>query len=181
MPSDINKTGGLPEQLTLFVGEKVMLRYNVATEKGLVNGAMVEIIDIIWHLYRRDQLYVSDIPDVLIKFNGIRDHLNRPIRINFPAKHSSATASRRMLPLILCWASTVHKMQGSTVDRAVINLGPSVFAPGQAYVAMSRVRSLEGLVFEELDCTKLMGKHVCNSSALSEMERLRKLPNYLLH
>lgn len=83
-----------------------------------------------------------------------------------------------MLPLILCWAVTVHKMQGSTVDRAVINFGSKVFAPGQAYVALSRVRSIDGVRLDELDCLKLLGKKVCNMKALEEMERLRKLSNY---
>jgi ATP-dependent DNA helicase PIF1 len=64
IPTDINKTGGLPKELTIFVGAKVMLRYNVDTQKGLVNGAMGEIEEIIWPNYRRDQIYQQDIPKV---------------------------------------------------------------------------------------------------------------------
>jgi len=80
-----------------------------------------------------------------------------------------------MLPLILSWAFTVHKIQGSTVDYAVIYLGPKLFAEGQAYVSLSLVRSLDGLRIEELDNSKLTGKKPCNNDALEGMDRMRKL------
>lgn len=54
-------------------------------------------------------------------------------------------------PLILSWAMTIHKSQGSTLDAAIMNLGPGVFSVGQTYVALSRVRSLEGVYLTEFD------------------------------
>jgi len=48
-------------------------------------------------------------------------------------------------PLRLAWAVTIHKSQGQTYDRARIDLGPRAFAPGQTYVALSRLRTLDGL------------------------------------
>jgi len=80
-----------------------------------------------------------------------------------------------MLPVILSWAVTVHKIQGSIIDNAIVYLGPKLFAEGQAYVTLSRICSLDGLVIEELDCTKLTGDKCCNKSAIAEMERLRRL------
>jgi hypothetical protein len=50
-------------------------------------------------------------------------------------------------PIKLAWAVTVHKSQGLTFDRAIIDVGQA-FAPGQVYVALSRLRSLDGLVLK---------------------------------
>ncbi|GFQ95677.1 ATP-dependent DNA helicase [Trichonephila clavata] len=154
-----------------------MLRYNVDVSKGLVNGAIGHITEIIWPCFRRAQMYDTDIPSVRIDFGKDGAHLIQPKTVQFPAKYSHGTAERRMLPIILCWAcGTVHKMQGSTVDHAVVYLGSKLFAAGQAYVALSRVKSLEGLLIEELDCSKLTCKRPCNNDALNEMHRLRNPP-----
>jgi ATP-dependent DNA helicase PIF1 len=59
------------------------------------------------------------------------------------------------LPLMLAWAVTIHKSQGKTFDSAVIDVGRA-FAPGQVYVALSRLRSLDGIVLK----TRLKKGHV---------------------
>ena len=62
---------------------------------------------------------------------------------------------RLQIPLILCWAATVHKVQGISLDAAVIDLGSNVFEPGMAYVALSRVRTLSGVALLNFDPAKL--------------------------
>jgi hypothetical protein len=66
-------------------------------------------------------------------------------------------------------------VQGTTVCTAVVNLGLKLFALGQTYVVVSRVRSLKGLRLKKLDCGKLSHENIANTDALKEMERLRTL------
>ena len=59
--------------------------------------------------------------------------------------HTSGTYSQ--MPILMGWAATVHKMQGKTLDRGIIDFGRGCFVSGQAYVALSRIRSIEGIAF----------------------------------
>ena len=59
------------------------------------------------------------------------------------------TLKRRQIPLRVAYALTIHKAQGASLDSALVDVGPSTFECGQAYVALSRVRNLDALyVFE---------------------------------
>jgi ATP-dependent exoDNAse (exonuclease V) alpha subunit len=78
-------------------------------------------------------------------------------------------AEFQQIPLRLAWAVTVHKSQGQTYDEVVIDMGRGAFSPGQTYVALSRVRSLEGLyltrairmsdIMVDDDVLRFMGGH----------------------
>jgi ATP-dependent exoDNAse (exonuclease V) alpha subunit len=64
----------------------------------------------------------------------------------FRTSNGRHVIERSQFPLQLAWAITIHRVQGLSMDRAVIDLGRTIFAHGQAYVALSRVRSLDGVL-----------------------------------
>ncbi|CAE6476080.1 unnamed protein product, partial [Rhizoctonia solani] len=75
--------------------------------------------------------------------NGARV-LMGPVKFKHEGPKAEVQASRSQVPLILAWALTVHKSQGQTLDRVKVDLA-GIFEKGQAYVALSRCTSLEGL------------------------------------
>jgi len=58
-------------------------------------------------------------------------------------------------PLCLAWALTIHKIQGATLEMAEMDIGQSIFEYGQTYVALSRIKSLEGLYLSEFHPYKI--------------------------
>ncbi len=124
-----------PEQLVLKIGSEVMFVAN-NPQKQFVNGTLGKVID-----FNDD-----DMP--IIKTN------NRVITAD---EHTWKTedgdkviAEITQLPLRLAWAITIHKSQGMSLDAAEIDLSRS-FEPGMGYVALSRVRSINGLFIKGIN------------------------------
>ncbi|CAH0669364.1 unnamed protein product [Spodoptera exigua] len=179
---DPNKTGGILGTLTIGIGSRVMLRRNINVNHGLVNGAIGIIRRIEWPSLRREQLEPGELPQaVFVEFDDRSVKGNElgvgvciePSTVDFDALRGQGKIERRMLPLILCWAVTVHKLQGTTLDRAVVDLS-NVFAKGQAYVALSRVKTLAGLAIKTLDPKKQLDRPH-DECSLTELKRLRDL------
>ena len=61
----------------------------------------------------------------------------------------------KQIPLILAWAITIHKAQGVTLDVAQIDAGRHIFECGQTYVALSRIKSIDGLYLSAFDPRKI--------------------------
>ncbi|KAJ8878712.1 hypothetical protein PR048_019297 [Dryococelus australis] len=124
----------MTQKLEIIVGAKAMLRSNIDFSKGLFNdsiGHITEIYspvsDVPFHTFLT---YETDISSVRVDFANEGIHIIHPKFVQFPAKFSYGTAERSMLPMVPSCASTVYKMQGSTVDCAVIYLRPKLFAAG---------------------------------------------------
>jgi ATP-dependent DNA helicase PIF1 len=135
-----NRAYPADEKLELKVGAQVMfLRNDVGNDRRWVNGTIGEVVKI------------GD--TVTVEVDGERHEVQPAIWERYKYSYSPVTKTLRkdvvaeftQFPLRLAWAVTIHKSQGKTYDRAIIDLGPRSFAPGQTYVALSRITELEGL------------------------------------
>jgi len=81
----------------------------------------------------------------MVKFDNIPEIVGiKRIKGHFMVKKIFYVC-RKQFPIILAFAVTIHKCQGLSLDCAIIDLSSNVFSPGVAYVALSRVRTLEGV------------------------------------
>lgn len=127
------------EVLRLKKGAQVMLLKN-DKEKRWVNGSIG---------------YVDSLTETTIQVNidGVKHSIPKEtwkkIRYTFNQATNSieeeVVSSFTQFPIKLAWAITIHKSQGQTYTAVVIDMGRGAFAPGQAYVALSRCRTLEGI------------------------------------
>ena len=85
---------------------------------------------------------------------------------------------RKMLPLILGYALSIHRLQGYTVDKVILNIGKTEFQTGLSLVGASRVRSFEGLSFSpypNYDRFQSIGNSKALTRRIAEEKRLDKL------
>jgi ATP-dependent DNA helicase PIF1 len=144
----------LPNKLLVCVGAQVMLSTNLWTEKGLVNGSIGTITDVLWDTGQDPSV---SMPSLLLvcfsEYSGPDFPLYRskivpifPVTCQFDYKGVPCTC--KQFPLQLAYAITVHKSQGLTLSRVVLNIDQKEHCLGLSYVAISRVKALDRLMFE---------------------------------
>ena len=145
-------TGRLSGTLTVTENAFVILTSNIDVADGLANGVRGIIRSIITNdqqsvtaiLVRFDDKNVGEKAKASSQFKAQHPDAVPIYRHGVSFQHKNITIFRSQFPLVLAWASTIHSVQGLTVDRIVVDLS-KIFAAGQAYVALSRVKTLEGL------------------------------------
>ncbi len=178
--SKIEKCGGMLNEIQLAVGARVMLRRNTNVSKGLVSGSMGTVEGFIWPSLARKQKKTGQLPEaVKVRFDDDKIALAmpelatkdgcikvEPTRVLFQAKKGK-TISRSMLPLILCWAVTIHKIQGATLTKAVVDL--DCFGNALEYVALSRIKTLEGLAVSRIKISRFISNTIVSKCSLKEL------------
>jgi ATP-dependent DNA helicase PIF1 len=143
-----------PKNILLKEGAQVMLTINENLALGLANGSRGVITKL-----SKDMVEVKFLDEITQTF-AMHDFEYE--------EQGQVIATRKQFPFILAWACSIHKIQGATLDCAIINLGQSIFEASQAYVALSRVRSLSGLYLEAYKPAKIF----CNKEALEFYQNL---------
>ena len=144
------EAGGLSNTVLLCRGARVMLTRNLCVKHGLVNGSIGYVSEIIYAEGSRP-------PSLPVCVNVKFDNYTGPkldngaipiIPVSSTFQYNSSTCTRQQLPLRLAWAISIHKSQGMTLEKVVLELGDADFSPGLTYVAITRVKHLEDILFE---------------------------------
>lgn len=137
----VAKDSNMDTSLSLKVGAQVMFT-NSVEGLGVVNGSRGVVTAM-----------AADAVDVRLVSGEVVHVVPFMARTSFK---SDTVVVFQQLPLKLAWALTIHKSQGMSLDCCIIDIGPGVFAKGQAYVALSRMRSLAGMSLERFDPGAIM-------------------------
>jgi ATP-dependent DNA helicase PIF1 len=129
--------------LKLKIGTHVMCIVNITLcgELHIANGSQGVIVGFNEH----------NLP--YVKFNNCKDVTL--IDYYIWKSETNKNVGLSQIPLIYSWAITIHKAQGLTLENAIIDIGSNIFAYGQTYVALSRLKSLEGLYLTSFDYSKI--------------------------
>jgi len=133
------------EKLVLKVGAQVMfIKNDSSIEKRYFNGKIGKVI-----LLDKDEVVVKCPDDDfnIITTAEVWENINYTVNKDTKAITENKIGSYTQMPLRLAWSITIHKSQGLTFEKAIID-AQGAFAHGQTYVALSRCKSLEGLVLK---------------------------------
>ncbi len=177
--------GELEPVIFLACKARVMLTANLWVQVGLVNGALGTVVSICYD--GADQSPPSLPVAVTVKFDfytgpTLADSTVPIVPLRRTWLSSTYPCSRLQLPLKLAWAVTIHKSQGMTLDKVVIDVGKKEFSAGLTFVACSRVRHVKDLLFNPPFAFQRVA-HLASSrrhkERLNEDLRLEKLSNSL--
>ena len=157
----------LCRSLLIGVGARVMLTKNIDVSDGLVNGAFGTVSGIEM-LRQSGPKFINvtfdnkNVGSKLRRLSAAHDH--NYVAIEIQEEHIGKKCIRKQFPLKLAWACTAHKVM--TTRKAVVCL-ERTFSAGQAYVSLSRVTSLKGLIIEGYDekliyCDRSSKDNVCS-------------------
>jgi ATP-dependent DNA helicase PIF1 len=129
----------ISEELRLKKDAKVMLIVNLSVPLGLVNGSQ----GVVKYFDPKDGL-------PMVQFSNQKEitkvhYYEWNQYVYKGAEKDFGSVTLKAIPLVLGWAMTIHKSQGMTIEQAEIDIGPTIFSPSQAYVALSRARHLNDI------------------------------------
>ncbi|KJZ69841.1 hypothetical protein HIM_10769 [Hirsutella minnesotensis 3608] len=151
-----DKAGNLAKQIPVCIGARLMLTSNLWQPVGLCNGARGTVYDIAWApgadpmqnppcvIMMEFDKYTG--PVFLTTADGRKIVPILPVNRDFLV--GATLCTRTQFPLIVCYAITVHKSQSITEDMIVTDLSCRDFQTGLSYVAVSRVKTLQGLMLD---------------------------------
>merc|ERR1712212_547357 len=170
---------GLPKTIMIGVGARVMITKNQNVDDKIVNGTIGTVVayfqengvDSIW--MRPDDSAVGKLKQSQLSSKKRKLYPNCipivKIESNISVANDS-TYKRRQFPLKLCYAATIHKYQGRSLDEIVIGGLSSKWTQGMMYTALTRCRRANGLFLQDFNpnCLK------ANMDGLKEINRIRK-------
>jgi ATP-dependent DNA helicase PIF1 len=129
------------KEIILKIGSQVMCVVNIDMEspQPIVNGSQGVVME-----------FIGGLP--VVQFNN---GSKRTIAYHNWISENVPSVGVKQIPLIHAWAITIHKAQGVSLDLAQIDAGSNIFECGQTYVALSRIKSMEGLYLTAFDPQKI--------------------------
>ena len=152
----------LPENLTLRKDAQVMfIKNDSSVDKRYFNGKIGKIISL-----NDKEIVVKCKDEEIIVTAETWENINYKINNETNEIVSNVAGTYTQIPLKLAWAITIHKSQGLTFEKAIIDADCS-FAHGQTYVALSRCKTLEGIVLK----TKISSKSIISDNRVESYTR----------
>ncbi|GMO64004.1 MAG: hypothetical protein Ta2D_10850 [Rickettsiales bacterium] len=159
---DLKKNCIAKEELSIKVDSQVMMLKNSYGEKGIMNGSLGIVQSFSKSGFPMVKFTNGEIIEITPEEWSIE-------KFNHDTGEVEIEASMMQVPLLLAWAITVHKSQGMTLEKIKCDLGRA-FTDGQIYVAVSRVKSLDGLYIESFDRNKIRA----NKKVIEFYKRIKK-------